>query len=168
VRVFTVSESRVQTSIELTEGQFPFLYFDRGAGGGTHFFAHHKVVVENTGGIALMDRVSVAEESPQRYWFMPEVEGDVSRALVLVRAGKNCRIKSYHKHAGIRILATDKIGYKMAMLVLVRGAEFTIHRPEHLFNGLALYTLTWDGEWLREHEAEDPEDSFHLKNLTYI
>ena len=168
MRVYTVSEGRVETTIELTDGQHPFLYFDRGAGGGTHFFAHHKVVCTDNDRLTLADRVSVAEESFGRYWFMPEIEGDGDRALALVRVGRGCRIRPYYKNPNIRMLASDKIGYKTAVLVLSRGAEFTIERPEHQYNRLSLYTLTWTGERLLEHEAEDPESPLNLKNLTYI
>ena len=168
MRVFTVTESRVDQTIELIDGQQPFLYFDRGAGGGSHFFAHHKVVCERNDGLHLLDRVSVAEESFGRYWFMPELDGDVDRALVLVRPGRNCRIQPYLKRPGIRVLASDKIGYKTAVLVITPGGEFTIRRPEHLFNGLGLFTIAWDGHTLHTHEHEAPEEAFALKNLTYI
>ena len=168
MRVFTVTESRVEQTIELIDGQQPFLYFDRGAGGGSHFFAHHKVVCDRGDGVAVIERVSVAEESFGRYWFMPELEGDVQRALVLVRPGRNCRIMPYGKTQGIRVLASDKIGHRMAVLVVSPGAEFTIRRPEHLHNGLGLLTLAWDGHTLHTHEHEAPEEAFALKNLTYI
>ncbi len=168
MRVFTVTESRVDETIELIDGQQPFLYFDRGAGGGTHFFAHHKVVVDRSDGLCLIERVSVAEESYGRYWLMPEKEGDTSRALVLVRAGRNCRIRPYVKNPRLRVLASDKIGHKTAMLVTSPGGEFTLERPEHLFDGLALITITWDGKSLHTFEQEDPEDATSRINLTYI
>lgn len=168
MRVYTVTEGRVENTIELVEAQHPFLYFDRGAGGGTHFFAHYKVVCEGNERVTLANRVSVAEESFGRYWFMPEVEGDTDRALAFVRVGRGCRIRPYYKNPSIRMLASDKIGCKTAMLILSKGAAFTIERPEHQYNRLALYTLTWDGEQLHEHETEDPESPLNLKNLTYI
>jgi hypothetical protein len=168
VRVFTVTESRVDDTIELIDGQQPFLYFDRGAGGGTHFFAHHKVVVERRDGLCLTERVSVAEESYGRYWLMPEIEGDTERALVLVKAGRNCRIRPYGRNPRIRVLASDKIGHKTAVLVTSPGGEFTIQRPDHLFEGLALVTIHWDGHSLRTQEQEDPEDATSRINLTYI
>jgi hypothetical protein len=168
VRVFTVTESRVEETIELIDGQQPFLYFDRGAGGGTHFFAHHKVVAERGDGLCLVDRVSVAEESYGRYWFMPELENDTERALVLVRTGKNCRIRPYVKNPRIRVLASDKVGHKTAMLISSPGGEFVVQRPDHLFEGRALLSVLWDGNKLHTHEQEDPEDATTRIKLTYI
>lgn len=168
MRVYTVTESRVEQTIELIDGQQPFLYFDRGAGGGTHFFAHHKVICERPEGLCLVDRVSVAEESFGRYWFMPEIDGDTDRALVLVRAGRNCRIRPYAKNPRIRVLASDKIGHKTAVLIVSPGGLFTIERPEHLFGGRSLVHVGWDGTDLRVEEQEDPEDVFAQKKLTYI
>ena len=168
MRVFTVTESRVEHTIELIDGHQPFLYFDRGAGGGTHFFAHHKVVSERGDTLCLIERVSVAEESYGRYWFMPEIDGDTERALVLVRTGRNCHIRPYARNPRIRVLASDKIGHKTAMLVTAPGGEFTIQRPDHLFEGRALVTVAWDGQTLRVHEMEDPEDATSRIKLTYI
>jgi hypothetical protein len=169
VKVYTVTESRVEPKIELIEGQHPFLYFDRGAGGGTHFFAHHKVVCECKDALSLTARVSVAEESFGRFWFMPEVEGDTDRAIALIRVGRGCRIRPYQKNPSVRALATDKLGTKAAVLVLSRGAELTIERPEDAeYNNLLLFRINWDGENLNWYETEDPERPLNLKNLTYI
>jgi hypothetical protein len=168
VKVYTVTEGRVDPVIELIDGKHPFLYFDRGAGGGTHFYAHYKVACEAEYGWRLADRVSVAEESFGRYWFMPEIEGDTDRALVLIRVGPGCRIRPYQKNTRVRSLASDKIGCKTAVLVLSPGAELTIERPESEYNNLALYHIRWDGVELRDQAAEDPERPLSLKNLTYI
>lgn len=168
MKIYTVTEGRVEPTIELINGQHPFLYFDRGAGGGTHFFAHYKVICEGGDSLLLGERVSVAEESFGRYWLMPEIEGDTDRALVLVKVGPGCRIRPYQKNPYVRILASDKIGCKAAMLVLSPGAELTIERPETEFNNMSLFLVIWDGRDLRTYDAEDPERPLSLKNLTYI
>ena len=168
MKVYTVTEGRVDPVIDLIDGKHPFLYFDRGAGGGTHFYAHYKVVCEGTDGFRLADRVSVAEESFGRYWFMPEIEGDTDRALVLIRVGPGCRIRPYQKNPRVRTLVSDKVGCKTAVLVLSPGVELTIERPEGEYDNLALFHVVWDGVELRGHPAEDPERPLNRKNLTYI
>jgi len=168
VKVFTATESSILSRIELTDGQQPFLYFDRGAGGGTHFFAHHKVVCEVGERLSIVERASVAEESFGRYWLMPELEGDTDRALVFVKVSRSSRIRPYQRDRRIRVLASDKIGHRMAMIVMSPEAELTIQRPEHIFAGLALVTLRWDGTDLGGREYEDPEGAFQHRNLTYI
>lgn len=168
MKVFTATESSVESRIELTDGHQPFIYFDRGAGGGTHFFAHHKAVTDRGERTLIVERVSVAEESFGRYWLMPELATDVGRALVLVKVSRASRIRPYQRQSGIRVLASDKVGHRMAMLVMSPGSELTIQRPEHLFNGLALVTIGWDGSTLGRREYEDPEGAFQYRNLTYI
>lgn len=168
VKLFTVTESDVLPRIELTDGQQPFMYFDRGAGGGTHFFAHHKVVCSAGSRVSVVERASVAEESFGRYWLMPELDGDTERTLVLVKVARTSRIRPYQRDPRIRVLASDKIGNRLAMLVLSPGALLTIQRPEHLFAGLALVTIDWDGISLGTREYEDPEGAIQNRNLTYI
>ena len=168
MKVFTATESDVLPRIELTDGQQPFLYFDRGAGGGTHFFAHHKVVCAKGERVSVVERASVAEESFGRYWLMPELDNDIERTLVLVKVSRTSRIRPYQRDPRIRVLASDKIGDRMAMLVLSPGGRLTIQRPEHLFGGLALVTIDWDGISLGTREYEDPEGAIQYRNLTYI
>ena len=168
MRVFTITECSVSNTMELADGRYPFIYFDRGAGGGTHFFAHHRVVVERGNMLYLADRVSVAEESFARYWFMPEIDGDSERALVLVRINRGSRLKPYHRNVRIRVLTRDRPEDRSSMLILSRGAQLTVQRPNEVHNGLSLYTVTWDGVGLRESESEEEEEAFQLKKLTYI
>ena len=106
----------------------------------------------------------VEEDEQQRH---RKVDAQVAGKLA-PPAARASRIRPYQRQSGIRVLASDKVGHRMTMLVMSPGSELTIQRPEHLFNGLALVTIGWDGSTLGRREYEDPEGAFQYRNLTYI
>ena len=61
---------------------------------------------------------------------------------------------------------TDPISLTARLTAAARARE--TRRPDHLFEGRALVTVAWDGQSLRVHEMEDPEDATSRMKLTYI